>query len=287
MTTGSMTHAFFKLADALLPYVLEAGAVTLRHFGTTADAAIKADGSPVTGADHASEAILLAGLREIAADIPVVAEEACAAAGPTPPGENFFLVDPLDGTREFAAGRKEYTINIGLIENGVPMFGLIYAPALSKLYVTVASDHAVSAIVETGSSKRLTALDLNRLAARTPPSAGGITLVASGSHGSADLESWLAHVPVAARTNIGSSLKFCLVAEGAADIYPRFGPTKEWDTAAGHAILAAAGGSVTTTEGRALIYGKTDAYYLNPSFIAWGCAADADIARLCRMPRCR
>jgi 3'(2'), 5'-bisphosphate nucleotidase len=198
-----------------------------------------------------------------------VAEESASNGILPDASDDFFLVDPLDGTREFTAGRAEFTVNIALIERRRPVFGLIFAPALSRLYWTTSADTAFQAGAAPGSTVAFGALAGERLATRTPP-AGGLTIVASRSHGSDALEAWLADVDVAERTNTGSSLKFCLVAEGKADLYPRFGPTKEWDTAAGHAIAEAAGALVTGTDGGTFVYAKADQAYLNPGFIVWG-----------------
>ena len=265
-----MSESFTELVEALLPSVLAAGAETMRHFRSGVQTETKADGSPVTLADQAAEKILLAGLAAAAPGVPVVAEEAMAAGEAPSLDASFFLVDPLDGTREFINGRNEFTINIGLITNGVPRFGIIYAPALSKLYLTLADDHAATAILDPKAGTRsLADLDTKRLHTRRSSPGSAMTIVASRSHGSEALESWLAGVNVAGRANIGSSLKFCLVAAGEADVYPRFGPTMEWDTAAGHAIAAAAGGIVTQTDGTPLVYGKLESDFLNPGFIVW------------------
>lgn len=264
-----MSERYTELVEALLPSVLAAGAETMRYFRSGVQTETKADGSPVTLADQAAEKILLAGLAAAAPGVPVVAEEAMSAGEAPDLAASFFLVDPLDGTREFINGRDEFTINIGLITNGVPRFGIIYAPALSKLYLTLADDHAVAAPLDPD-ARSCSLSDLNTTQLRTRPSTGNpLTIVASRSHGSDALENWLTGVSVAGRANIGSSLKFCLVAAGDADIYPRFGPTMEWDTAAGHAIASAAGGSVTKTDGTPLLYGKREADFLNPNFIVW------------------
>lgn len=265
-----MSESFTGLAEALLPSVLAAGRVTMRYFRSGVESELKMDGSPVTLADQASEDILLAGLARAAPGVPVIAEEAMSA-GPAPSIDDaFFLVDPLDGTREFINNRNEFTINVGLIKNRVPCFGIIYAPAMSKLYLTLADEHAITATLDPEAAD-CTLADLNakRLRTRPPVPGAGMTIVASRSHGTAELERWLAGVDVAKRANIGSSLKFCLIAAGEADAYPRFGPTMEWDTAAGHAIVTAAGGVVTTTDGAPLLYGKVEAGFLNPSFIVW------------------
>ena len=261
-------HDEGELARKLLPAIIRAGAATMLHFRIATGVDIKRDGSPVTIADQLSEEILLTALAAIAPDIPVVAEEASAAGIVPQTGQQFFLVDPLDGTREFTNGIGEFTINIGLIEGGVPTFGIIYAPAVSKLYVTLSRTHAATAMIDPDhSGPDLATLSLTRINVRQRDPQSGLTVVASRSHGSIELEQWLSGITIADRSNIGSSLKFCLVAEGAADLYPRLGPIKEWDTAAGHAIVAAAGGTVTKLDGAPLLYGKRDAAFLNPPFI--------------------
>jgi 3'(2'), 5'-bisphosphate nucleotidase len=221
----------------------------------------KADESPVTAADQAAEAIILERLARAAPGVPVVAEEA-AAAGATPQvAAQFFLVDPLDGTKEFIAGRDEFTVNIALIAQGAPVLGVVGAPALGRLF---AGDVSRFQAFEIRGGRDASPLALR--ARPRPP--GGPVAVASRSHGSPETEAWLAAAGVAARVSIGSSLKFCLLAAGEADVYPRFGPTMEWDTAAGHAVVAAAGGEVCETDGRPLRYGKPG--FRNPSFIASG-----------------
>lgn len=261
-------HDEDRLARELLPAVIAAGRVTMRSFKAGGAVATKSDGSPVTIADQLSEDILLAALSRIAPGIPVVAEEAHAGGAASTTASQFFLVDPLDGTREFTNGIGEFTINVGLIDGGVPVFGVIYAPALSKLYITLRRTHAVTAnIAPDHPAPDLNHLILTRLAVRSHDPRAPQTIVASRSHGSPELEHWLSNITIAERRNIGSSLKFCLVAEGLADLYPRLGPTKEWDTAAGHAIVTAAGGTVTILDGGALLYGKHDTNFLNPPFI--------------------
>lgn len=258
------------LARDLMPAVLEAGRAIMAHFTAGTQVSQKSDGSPVTAADEDAEAILLRALHAIAPQIAVVAEESASAGRIPAAADTFFLVDPLDGTREFTSGRPEFTINIALVEHGEPVFGLIYAPAMSKLYWTQGAGEAFMATIAPGAPAP-NSLQGTPLACRKPGEA--LTIVASRSHGSDDLEDWLHGIAVAGRANIGSSLKFCLLAQGTADLYPRFGPTMEWDTAAGHAIAQAAGAHVTGTQGEAFLYGKTASGYRNPGFIVWGCAA--------------
>jgi 3'(2'),5'-bisphosphate nucleotidase len=256
-----------KLADALYPAVLAAGAAIMSHYDARTAMEEKGDGSPVSAADRDAEDIILAALERLAPGVPVIAEEAASSGKVVDAQDTFFLVDPLDGTREFAARRPEFTVNIALISHGVPIFGMIYAPALSELYWTT-GNAAFKALLPVDPPRTLHDLKTERLAtAATHP--GPQTIVASRSHGSDDLEAWLQSIAVGTRVNIGSSLKFCLVAQGKADLYPRFGPTMEWDTAAGHAIAVAAGGSVTRTDGSAFLYGKAAENYRNPGFIVW------------------
>ena len=225
----------------------------------------KADRSPVTDADHAAEAIILAGLRALTPDTPVVAEEEMAA-GRTPKlnGGPFWLVDPLDGTREFIKRNGEFTVNIALIEDGRPTLGIVLAPATDTLW---------RGTVGLGADKSQHGGAFTAIHTRTPP-AEGLTALASRSTAIySDLDIWFRSngLTVAERKQAGSSLKFCLIAEGQADIYPRFGPTNEWDTAAGQGVLEAAGGEVVTTDGRPLTYGKPGLG--NPHFIARSKAA--------------
>lgn len=255
-----------NLAQKLCPVALEAGAAIMRHYREQTDIERKADGSPVSAADRDAEAIILAALEAIAPGVPVIAEEAASEGAIADAGDEFFLVDPLDGTREYAARRPEFTVNIALVRRGVPVFGVIYAPAMSVLYWTDRGA-AFKATAAPDAAQFVLAEQAGQHLATRAAHQGPQTIVASRSHGSDELEAWLKDIDVGDRVNIGSSLKFCLVAEGKADLYPRFGPTMEWDTAAGHAIVLAAGGSVTGTDGKAFVYGKAQAGYRNPGFI--------------------
>jgi 3'(2'), 5'-bisphosphate nucleotidase len=218
----------------------------------------KADGSPLTEADLAAERILLAGLAAALPGVPVVSEEDPPAATALP--KRFLLVDPLDGTKEFLSGSAEFTVNLALIEAHQPVAGVVFAPALGLLWRGAAGAGAERQDLAAGTCRPI----------RVRPPADPPVAVASRSHADADTEAFLARLGVAERRAIGSSLKFCLVAEGEADVYPRFGPTMEWDTAAGHAVLAAAGGRVETPTGRPLLYGRGEAGWRNGPFIAWG-----------------
>ena len=271
-TPLSLAHA--SLADAVLPSVLAAARIQMGYFRSGTAVITKADTTPVTAADRLSEAVILAALAQIAPSVPVIAEEAMAAGvmpqlGPEPDAE-FFLVDPLDGTREFINGRPEFTINIALVRGGVPRFGLIYAPASGILTATLGDDHCVEAYVAPDAAvTRLAELTLNAIHTRTAPAAG-LVAVASLSHNSPGTDAFLAQYTIIRRIAAGSSLKFCLVAKGNADIYPRVGPTCEWDVAAGHAILRAAGGTVTRLDGARFGYGNQAGRFRNPDFVAWG-----------------
>jgi 3'(2'), 5'-bisphosphate nucleotidase len=256
------------LADALLPLAREAGAAIMAIYATPFVARSKDDRSPVTDADDAAEAIILAGLRRLTPDIPVVAEE-LAARGEAPQvdGGPFWLVDPLDGTREFIDRNGEFTVNIALIERGKPVLGVVLAPALDVAWLGTSA----------GARRfdRLSGPAGRPIAARPVPVAGPLVLV-SRNHREAAVDAWLQQQLAPETRTVGSSLKFCQIAEGVADLYPRFVSISEWDTAAGQAVLEAAGGAVVTwgaaagaaAEGPPLHYGKAD--FRNPGFLARG-----------------
>ena len=257
-----------ELLDIMIAAALDAGRAAHGFFKGDLQLAHKKDDSPVTAADHAAEAIILQRLGASRADIPIIAEEEVAAGRVPDIGSVFFLVDPLDGTREFIAGRPEFTVNIALVRAGVPVLGVVYAPA---------SGHLFAGDVPQGRAVRATALhhEVARAAyspihVRPAPHAG-LTVVGSRSHPSPKTDAYLEQYSVAGMVSIGSSLKFCLVAGGEADLYPRFGTTMECDTAAGHAVLLAAGGSVVTAQAKPLMYAKPG--FTNPWFIAAGSIA--------------
>lgn len=259
-----------SLAESLLPAVLAAGRVEMRLFESGVTVEKKHDSSPVTQADREAEAVLLDGLWTAARGVPVIAEESMALGEAPVQGTTFFLVDPLDGTREFVDRRPEFTINIGLVVASAPVFGMIYAPALGELYVKLGEGHAVSARIPPESrAPRLAEMALAPLKTR-PPDVAALTVLESYSHRAPETERFLEGYAVAEVKRAGSSLKFCRIARGEADFYVRLGPTKEWDTAAGQAILEAAGGKVTTLDGSRLTYGHVERAYLNPHFVAWG-----------------
>lgn len=252
MTTPS--HA--ELIDALIPVAREAGGKIMEIYNQPPVAQTKGDGSPVTAADNAAEAVILSALKAIAPQIPVVSEENAASHHLAAP-ERFFLVDPLDGTKEFLKrdGKGSFTVNIALVENGEPILGVVYAPALDRMFSGAAG---LGAREDRGAGPQ-------PIATRNPHDGKRIA-VASASHRDAETDAWLAAEGISKTVSIGSSLKFCLVAAGEADVYPRFGPTMEWDTAAGDAILRAAGGHVETPAGALFSYGK--ASYRNGAFVA-------------------
>lgn len=275
-----MTLDHFRLADQLLGAVLDAGAAILHHRRRGFAVESKPDASPVTAADHAAEAILLEALARCAPGVPVIAEEATSRGQSPAPADAFFLVDPLDGTREFVAGGTDFTVNIGLVRDGVPRFGLIYAPALDELYTTLGESEAAELRISPDARPAGLA-DVPRSPMHTrAPDPRHLVAVASRSHRTPENDRFVADPRIASCRSIGSSLKFCLVARGEADIYPRFGATSEWDTAAGHAIVLAAGGAVTALDGSRLEYGKTASAYVNPPFVVWGRRSLASSFRL-------
>lgn len=256
--------------EDLIAAVWRAGNVILDVREAGAEKMTKGDGSPVTEADQKAEEILLAALQSIYPDIPVVAEEAAAAGNlPGEIGARFFLVDPLDGTKEFIRGGSDFTVNIGLVENGMPTFGIVYAPMDGRLFVGD-GDTGWQAHLPCRADGPFVA-EPNLLHIREPM-IGNLEAVASRSHRDDATNEWLAKHNIEDVVSAGSSIKFCLVAEGRADVYPRFGPTMEWDTAAAHAVLNAAGGKVTNIDGSPFQYGKRaqERPFLNPGFIAWG-----------------
>lgn len=248
------------LLPPLLALADEAGRSILAARALGLGAATKPDGSPVTEADRIAERLIIDGLTTLTPGIPVVAEESRSDSAPADSiGALFWLVDPLDGTRELLAGRDEFTVNIALIIDRRPVLGVVTAPALDRAWWGCAGQ---------GSCRRTAQTTQTIRARRAPP--GGIVACASRSHRDPTTEAWLTERGITRINAIGSSLKFCLIAQGEADVYPRFGRTMEWDTAAGHAILAAAGGRVETLDGASLTYGK--AGFVNPPFVAFGAA---------------
>ncbi|MCK5496445.1 MAG: 3'(2'),5'-bisphosphate nucleotidase CysQ [Hyphomicrobium sp.] len=257
------------LLEALLPVVLAAGRIEMNYFDAGVEVQTKADATPVTVADHEAEVVLVDGLNKVAPGVPVIAEESVAAGKVPETGSEFFLVDPLDGTRAFIANKPDFTINIGLVRDNQPIFGIIYAPALGKFFATLSPEDAVEAdIAPDSQGERLSDYTFRPLHARDPdPNA--LVAFTSRSHAAHDTDEFLNRLPITETKKASSSLKFCLIARGEADLYARLGQTSEWDTAAGQAILTAAGGSVTTLDGAPLAYGKRGDGYINPHFVAW------------------
>ena len=258
------------VAARLARFALAAGPAILEVYAAHSAARAKADGSPVTEADERAEAIIHARLAEYAPHVPVVAEEAVAAGGAIVAAREFFLVDPLDGTKEFVARNGEFTVNIGLVRDCWPVAGAVYAPALGKLWF--GGESAFTVDVEAGADLP-DASHWRQI--RTRPAPASLTALASRSHANAETRAFLDRIPLGGVKSSGSSLKFCVVAEGEADVYPRFGPTMEWDTAAADAVLRAAGGVVLDRDGAPLRYGKFDLKLLNGAFVAWGDGAAA------------
>ncbi len=254
------------IAEFFAEVALAAGPVIMIEYAKGCEVRTKKDSSPVTIADERAEEVILSLLRARATAIPIVAEESMARGVQTAIGRNFLLVDPLDGTREFIACNGEFTVNIAMVRDGAPVAGAVYAPALGRLWFggdrAFVCDAAVGAPLPHRSSWR-------QIHTRPAPTKDLIAL-ASRSHCDAVTEAFLAKLPVGDRRSAGSSLKFCALAEGSADVYPRFAPTMEWDTAAGDAVLRAAGGVVLDVEGDALRYGKQETRLRNGGFVAWG-----------------
>jgi 3'(2'), 5'-bisphosphate nucleotidase len=226
----------------------------------------KPDKSPVTAADEASEAVILEGLAKLMPEVPVISEEATGHHRPAALGRLFFLVDPLDGTREFLAGRDEFTVNIALLENGAPVAGVVAAPARGLIWRGRVGRGAERLTLSAGAAPNA-ASRCDPIRTRPRPATGARILM-SRSHLDAASVAYIDRIPQPERIACGSSLKFCLIAEGTADLYPRLAPTSDWDVAAGHAVLMAAGGEVRRPDGGPLRYGQSD--LLIPAFIAYG-----------------
>lgn len=243
---------------------VEAGNLTLDYFDESGfeDADAKSDGSPVTIADQKAEELIEEALKEITPDVLIVGEEA-ASEGYRPDlsaQEYFWLVDPLDGTKEFISGSGDYTVNIALVRDGKPVLGVVYAPVHGELYAACGEGTAIKWMEDS---------DKERPISVRPMPIEGLTIVSSKSHGRGEtLDKFLENYKVKKQIQRGSSLKMCTIAAGKADMYPRFGLTCEWDTAAAHAILNSAGGVITDLNGRELTYGGADPKFLNPEFIA-------------------
>ena len=262
--SGALLPALSRIAE-------QAGREILRHYHPGIEVRLKGDRTPVTAADEAAEAIILPALAEVARDIPTVAEEAASRGGlpEIDRAERFFLVDPLDGTRELLAGRDEFTVNVAIVSGGRPRLGIVAAPALGLLWRGIEGIGAERLMLVPG-SKAGAARERTAIRTRACPRSGLIAAV-SRSHLDPQTTAWLAQLPDAQRLACGSAVKFCQIAEGLADVYPRLWTTCEWDVAAGHAVLAAAGGMlVGPEEGGALTYGGIEAGFRIPAFVAWG-----------------
>lgn len=260
------------LMEPLTELVVQAGAAILAidRSGMKVDG--KSDGSPVTAADLAADRIIAEGLKRLAPQIPALSEERTHLAA-RPYKDSFFLVDPLDGTKEFVAGRNEFTVNIALVTHGKPLLGVIGAPALGLIWRGLAGHGAER--LHVGADGRIGAPETIRT--RPLPRSGESWIAAvSRSHGDPRSEAFIAGRPGAVRLPLGSAVKFGRIAEGKADIYPRLSPTSEWDVAAGHAVVTAAGGRITDSTGAALCFGEAREDFLVPEFIAWGDPAAAE-----------
>jgi len=229
---------------------------------TTAVRRLKSDQSPVTAADEASEALILQGLARLLPKLPVVAEESASAAAPIDLTGSFIIVDPLDGTREYLAGRDEFTVNLAIVTRGLPIAGIIAAPKRGQLWRGVIGHGAERLRLSDSGGDRAEAIKT-----RSWPDDPVATV--SRSHMDAATDNFVSALGPIARVPCGSAIKFCHIAEGSADIYPRLGTTCEWDVAAGHALVAAAGGLVTSPRGMPITYGRTAENFRVPAFVAW------------------
>ncbi len=257
MTVPTQAPTDHDLTALALDAAIAAARVILDVYARPIASVAKLDGSPVTEADAAAEAVILDLLRPTG--IPVLGEESVAAGVIPVLGDRYFVVDPLDGTKEFIKRNGEFTVNIALVEHGVPVLGVVLAPVTGETFIGDATG-AWFCDTRTGS-----AVEKLRISVA---SAGRPRIVASRSHGHAAVAALCEALDVETDVSVGSSLKFCLLARGDAQLYPRFTPTSEWDTAAGQAVLEAAGGAVVTLDGERMRYGKDDLAFLNPYFVA-------------------
>ena len=262
---GPALTASLSLTDLSVTAAIDAARVILEVYARPIHVVAKSDGSPVTEADAAAEKIIIAHLA--GTGLPFLGEESVAAGIIPKLGEKYFVVDPLDGTKEFIKRNGEFTVNIGLIEDGRPVMGVVLAPVTGEIFVGDA-DGAWAGKVVDGVVTERRAISVGWLPR--------LRIVASRSHGHAALEKLCETLDVESDVSVGSSLKFCLLARGDAQLYPRFTPTCEWDTAAGQAVLEAAGGAVVTLDGEPMRYGKHELSFLNPYFVA---AASMELAQ--------
>jgi 3'(2'), 5'-bisphosphate nucleotidase len=267
---GDGNNGMTRLLDEITAIVSAASVAILKIRAGSLETRTKADRSPVTAADEAAEAIILDGLARVLPGVPVISEEAAERTPPAGPGSEFVLVDPLDGTRELVAGRDEFTVNVALVKAGRPHLGIVAAPALGQLW---------RGYPDRGAERLRLAPDgaaggAEPIRTRACPPTGLVATV-SRSHLDPETQAFLARLPVGRTLHCGSAIQVCQVAEGRADVYPRFGTTCEWDIAAGQAVLAAAGGTVVSLDGTELPYGRAAARFRVPGFIAWGDPAAA------------
>jgi len=250
------------LAEQIGEVARRAGRIIMDVYETDFDVDQKTDASPVTRADREAEDMIFRMIREgITGEFPLVGEESVSAGNIPVVGDRpFWLIDPLDGTKEFISRNGEFTVNIALIENGIPVLGVVHLPVTDDTFIALRA----GVFAQYGGTGKAT-----QISCRTPP-ADGLTAIASRSHNTEEVETYLAGLPIKERISAGSSLKFCRVAEGKADVYPRFGPTMEWDTAAAHAVVKYAGGRVCDLAGTELRYNKADLH--NPEFLVFSAA---------------
>jgi len=258
--------------DALTGIVAQAARTILAMPFASVERRIKDDQSPVTAADEAAEAIITQGVARMLPGVAVIAEESAGRAAPARLQPSFVVVDPLDGTKEFLAGRDEFTVNLAIVTDGVPIAGIIAAPAQGLLWRGIAGGKAERLRLRDGTAQ-------DRRLIRTRPAPDCLAVATSRSHLDRATQTLLARLPVGEQIACGSSVKFCYLAQGDLDLYPRLAPTHEWDIAAGCAILAAAGGMVTAPDGGKLVFGRQAAKFLVPGFIAWGDPARAAAAK--------
>jgi 3'(2'), 5'-bisphosphate nucleotidase len=258
------------LMDPLTDLVIRAGAAILAVNRAAMKIDGKADGSPVTEADLAADRIIGEGLARLVPAVPVLSEE-CVDLAQSPYRGSFFLIDPLDGTKEFVAGRDEFTVNLALVTNGTPLLGIIGAPALGLIWRGLVGRGAERLAIGEGSMRVAEPIHTRAL----PPRGTPWIVAVSRSHGDKRTEAFIEARPGAIRQKLGSAVKFGRVAEGGADIYPRLAPTSEWDVAAGHAVVTAAGGKITDAKGKDLRFGEGREGFIVPEFIAWGDPAAA------------